>query len=279
MAENALPTAETVLPIAVIGDVHGAVASLAHGAAHAFSAGVPALIQVGDYWRYESRYARNKVDRTLESLAGEAGLDPDEIHLYFCDGNHEHFDTLDPDAAQPVPLSDHVTYVPRGVAVTIAELRVGFCGGAESVDRARRTPGIHWWPEERMTKQQIDRALDMGPVDILITHDTSSGVFERLAERGGHPLGKLAFGKTEREAITEILAATQPKWHVHGHHHTWGLFSTTNGSVATTTVSLAADGRAGATALLGRDSSEAFPAPDRRAGPPHGLDLSVTPVK
>lgn len=278
MVVNAPPTAETVLPIAVIGDVHGAIAPLAHGAAHAFSAGVPTLIQVGDYWLYESRYARNKVDRTLQTLAAGAGLDPDEIHLYFCDGNHEHFDTLDPDASEPLTLSDHVTYIPRGVAVTIAEQRVGFCGGAESIDRARRTPGIHWWPEERMTKKQISRALAMGPVDILITHDTSAAVFGRLAERSTHAIGKLSFGETEREAITEIIAATQPTWHVHGHHHTWGLFSTTNESIATTTVSLAADGRAGATALLGRESAEVYPAPDRRTGPPHGLDLSVTPV-
>lgn len=220
MPRNAELAAQTPSPIAVIGDVHGAVASLAHGAAHAFAAGVTNLIQVGDYWLYESRDARIKVDRMLTTLGTEAGLDPADIHLHFCDGNHEHFGTLDPDAHEPVEISEHVTYVPRGVAVTIAGRRVGFCGGAESVDRARRTPGVHWWPEERMTESQIARALATGPVDMLITHDTSEAIFDQLSERSSHAMGKLRFGERERAAVSEILAATKPRWHAHGHHHT-----------------------------------------------------------
>lgn len=138
MTVDAPDTAENLETFAVIGDVHGRVDSLARGAAHAFAAGVTTLIQVGDYWLYGSKYARSKVDRAIASAATEAGIDPGAVRMYFCDGNHENFDVLDPDADEPVAISERVTYVPRGVALDIARRRVGFSGGAESIDRARR---------------------------------------------------------------------------------------------------------------------------------------------
>lgn len=281
MVDATSSAAGPLVPFAVIGDVHGRINSLARGAAHAFSAEVSHLVQVGDYWLYETRYARMKVDRTLASLAVEAGLDPGGVRLYFCDGNHEHFGILDPNADQPVELSEHVTYVPRGLALSIEDWRVGFCGGAESIDRARRTAGTSWWPDERMTDTQIARATAMGPVDVLVTHDTSTAVFDQLVTHSAHARGKHAFGDRERGAIDAILTATTPAWHVHGHHHIWGLFHTTRGANAgkgTTTVSLAADARPGAAALLGADTATVYPAPGRLAGQPHGVDLTVTPL-
>lgn len=279
MLDNTPAAPGPLLPFAVIGDVHGRVESLAQGAAHAFDAGVSRLIQVGDYWLYESRYARLKVDRTLAALASGAGLDPASVELFFCDGNHEHFDVLDPDSSDPVVISEHVTYVPRGVAIDIAGYRVGFCGGAESIDRARRTAGVSWWPEERMSAAQIRRATNMGPLDVLITHDTSTAVFDQLTERSNHAWGKQTFGERERTAIDEILEATQPAWHAHGHHHTWGLFRTSPDSgTGTTTVSLAADARPGAAALLGRNSGAVHPSTGHRTCTECDLDLEVTPL-
>ena len=234
---------------------------------------------MGDYWLTETRYARDKVDRMLTLLARNAGVDPDEALLYFCDGNHEHFGTLDPDADAPVQISDHVIYVPRGTAIDISGVRVGFCGGAESIDREYRTEGVSWWPEERMTPGQIARAQAMGPLDVLVTHDTSTAVFDALAARGGHASAKLRFGETERRAIDGMLAASHPAWHVHGHHHTWGLFRTEHAAGGpTTTVSLASDGRAGSVAVLGGDGT-VHTFDGRLGGSTAALDRSVEQVQ
>ena len=248
------------LPFTIVGDVHGNLATLHHAAVATLRAGLTTMIQVGDFWCYEPRDLR-KADRMLDHLAGQFDIYPEDLQLYFCDGNHENFDILNPDATEPVTLGDHFTYIPRGLATTIHGTRVGFLGGAESIDKDLRLHGRDWWPEETMTYHQIQRALDMGPVDILITHDTTLQVFEALAAAKGHAADKNLIGLQERHAIGEVLQATQPRWLLHGHHHTFGVYQKDD----TTVVALAADGQAGAVVTLDHDGA-VTPLPEIRAG-------------
>lgn len=234
------------LPFAVVGDVHGRLDTLDFAVSRALKLGLTNIIQVGDYWCYSSTRDRAKVDRILDRHARTYGMKPGDVHLWFCDGNHENFDNLNPDADAPVELSDNMTYMPRGTTTVIGGVTVGFLGGAESLDKDRRVEGISWWPAENITYTQAHRALSMGPIDVLITHDTTPEVYSSLKGLSHPAYSKSEAGHAEREAIQAVVSKLQPRWLVHGHHHTWAVHQQGN----TRVVSLSADGEAGTVASL-----------------------------
>ena len=234
------------LPFLVAGDVHGSPAHLQHAATHALRNGITTILQVGDFWLYDDERLRIKVDRMLGNAAKQHGHDPEDLRVYFCDGNHENYNVLDPRAGGPVHLSRNVTYMPRGTTLELHGHKVGFLGGAASIDRDWRTEGVSWWPEERMSHADIERALNMGALDVLVTHEAPTPVFDSLKRYYRHSAGKTGDGHAEREAVQAVMAATSPAWLVHGHHHAWGSHRLDG----TTVVSLAADVDAGHCALL-----------------------------
>lgn len=271
------PPAEEILPFSVVGDVHGSLPALQHAVSRTLRAGLRTLVQVGDFWLYENAVVLHKLDRMVATIARNSGLSPGEFQIYFADGNHEDFDVLDPDADEPVRMSEHLTYVPRGLSLEIEGTKVGFLGGAESIDRDARTHGSDWWPAERMTYGQFLRAYEeMGEVDVLITHDTTHSVFRALAARSGHAEAKVEVGHFERESIGEVISKVRPRWHVHGHHHTFGVFD--HEAAGTRTLSLSSDARVGAGAVLGRHdlSLTAF---DGRLGRGVRMNLDLNPVR
>lgn len=275
MSDIEFPPTEELLPFSVVGDVHGRLSTLQHAVSRTLRVGLSTLIQVGDFWLYDDQRALDKLDRMVASLAGNKGLSPGEFQIIFADGNHENFDVLDPDADGPVRMSESLTYVPRGIALDVEGVRVGFFGGAESVDREHRTPGFDWWPQERVTYGQYLRAAQMGPVDVLITHDTSLEVYAALAQRSGHAAGKVEFGRSEREMISDLLSDLGPDWHVHGHHHTFGVFD--HGD-RTRTVALASDFQPGMGAVLPRKGQTLYPFDGRMGQSSARLPMDPIPV-
>lgn len=253
-----------ILPIAFIGDVHESIDNLEHAVAGVLRPGVTTLIQVGDYNLYSTSREKSEVDEMFCDMARSRGIDPDAVQMLFIDGNRDRHNLLDHDAAGPVRFSRHVTYVPRGVAMTLHGYRIGFLGGAASPDNPDNVIGENTFPEqENISHAQWSRAMDMGVVDILVTHDATSEVFEELARIPGflrYP-GKIV-GQMDRDAITMVLEEVCPRWHVHGHYHRYGVSSRElNGFPSqVTTVGLGACGGHGCSALLVEDGSEALPA-------------------
>jgi hypothetical protein len=210
--------------IAFIGDVHGRTDAFEYTAAQVLNRGCTTLVQVGDFWMYDSPKLVEKLSRVLTRICPE-GIAPESIDYRFIDGNHENFDVLDVDAASPVPYGDVVTYMPRGTRATLAGASLLFFGGASSVDRAWRTEGKTWWPDESITEQQSRRAVveaARGPVDILVTHDTTTAAFEELASTSAHARikGLDPTANTDRAWIDEVAGAAEPRFQIHGHHHT-----------------------------------------------------------
>ena len=72
-------------------------------------------------------------------------------------------------------IDNHIFHVLRGEIMTL-EGKTFFClGGACSIDKALRTPHVSWWPDEEITRHDIDNAianLDKvnNKVDYVITH-------------------------------------------------------------------------------------------------------------
>lgn len=114
-------------------------------------------------------------------------LDKKPFTTLFVDGNHENFDMLE---SMPVEqwhggavhrVNDSVIHLMRGQVFDIAG-RSFFCmGGARSVDKARRTPHISWWPQEIPSPEERDAAraaLDARgwQVDYVLTHCAARNV-------------------------------------------------------------------------------------------------------
>jgi hypothetical protein len=99
-----------------------------------------------------------------------------------------------------------------------------FVGGAISIDRLDRKPGITWWPEEEMVlKEEL-----AGKADVLVTHTGPSWTTpppNNLLDL--YIQAEIAIGtKTlRRELLDEqvrheqLFELVQPKQWYHGHHH------------------------------------------------------------
>lgn len=125
--------------------------------------------------------------------------------IYFIRGNHEDFAWLDQlvintnSGTAPVDPFDLFRYVPDGSLLQWGGIRFAFLGGVE----------------ERTDRAAIDRKhyqslLTLGEkaIDILVTHQGPYGSsLSRQGEIYGSPL------------ISNLLAHTQPKFHVAGHAH------------------------------------------------------------
>lgn len=241
--------------IAFVGDIHGKPAAFEHTLATALNRGVTSIIQVGDFWIYDEPKEPVKLERIIARVCRDADMDPDLVDYRFIDGNHENFDWLTPDATGPVAISEHVTYMPRGTRDRLAGAELLFCGGASSADREYRTEGQSWWPAENITDTQLTRALtaaDAGPVDVMVTHETITAVFDELCVTGGHARDKLgdAAGELNMAKLDHLVAAACPRALVHGHHHT------SHASVhdGVRVVSLSLETRVGSVAILDTDS-------------------------
>lgn len=213
--------------IAFVGDLHGKLAAFEHTAAQALNRGCTTIIQVGDFWIYDGPKELPKLQRVLRRICPD-GIKLSDIDYRFIDGNHENFDVINPDAAGPVQMSDNVTYMPRGSRARLAGVELLFLGGASSIDKHWRTEGLNWWPAENITEAQADRAItaatdpDQPPVDILVTHETTTEAFTALARGSEHAQDKAGepAGETNRAHHTRVRDAAAPRVHVHGHHHT-----------------------------------------------------------
>lgn len=169
------------------------------------------IVQVGDfgYWPHLSDYHRR-----VSSMAQRA-----RTPIYWLDGNHENFDALevavDVDADEPQGMLPDLWYLPRGCTWAWDGCRFMSLGGAYSIDKSSRTEGYSWWPQETLTRAQVERAMDRGPVDVLLTHDTPEGVCPIVdSNYKGDDISR-----GNRKAVSAVADAVTPRLVVHGHYH------------------------------------------------------------
>lgn len=252
-----------LLPLAFIGDIHwDGLDHLRHALA-GIEGTVQTFIQVGDFALYNTPQILAAVDEMLRWHAASRGVDPDRSQLLFIDGNRDWHDLLAHDAPGPVRLSPHVTYIPRGVALTLHGIRVGFLGGATSPSRPTDREGVNRWAQESITCDQWYRAMDMGPVDILVTHEAIPAVFDAIKASGALRHSGQAFGQMDRDAVEAVVDEVRPLLHVHGHYHHFAQFGPDlpGGIRGVRTLGLGGVSSYGCSATVTSDLRAAFPSP------------------
>jgi len=207
--------------IGVAGDWHGNTAWAA-GAIEEMSGLLPdngprLIVHLGDFGIRSVPSGQDYLSRL------EAALRDAAAELWFVDGNHEDFSQLarlrpGPDGREQV--TERIWHLPRGHRWRWGERHWLALGGAVSLDRAYRTPGTDWWPEEEITLRQAAAVIEAGPADVMVTHDCPAGV-----EHSFPPLppwwsaADLRRNDTHRSLLREIVLAVRPRWLMHGHLH------------------------------------------------------------
>ena len=111
--------------------------------------------------------------------------------VLFIDGNHENFDRLISNEFKKVnmfnnevkQISDSVFYLQRGHVYEINGKSFFVMGGATSIDKNSRVPGISWWSQEIPTTFEFEFGLDQlvrydNKVDYILGHTTSLNYIE-----------------------------------------------------------------------------------------------------
>jgi Icc-related predicted phosphoesterase len=199
--------------IYVLGDLHGDWIKLHNIQEHLNTDDV--IIQVGDFGIYE---------RELNNLAIEF---PNGFpcKVYVIDGNHEDFNIINAWSKDELTeFHKNFFYVPRGYVMEIEGKLFGFLGGAESIDKAWRTPGVDWFAEERVSQDDVDKLhknVDGRELDVLVAHCPPQFVnqanFPRLRESDW----ELPLGWIDESAwkVSKAYWAVKPKMMYCGHMH------------------------------------------------------------
>lgn len=117
----------------------------------------------------------------------------------------------------------NVIFCDDGATMKMGGIRVGFVGGAVSVDKGHRRAYIDWFPEEVISDRKLDRILkNMKPCQVLFTHDGPSDIdINKLCGSSKFKISQ----KLEQESLThrykikQISDMVKPQLHIHGHYH------------------------------------------------------------
>lgn len=204
------------------GDWHGSIPQGYRGILTAVKEGSNTVVQLGDFGIWPGQGGVNYLDRL------ELELRLNRVTLYFVDGNHEDFTQLYEYPLRQDGLRQvrpHIMHLPRGHRWTWHGVSFLALGGAHSVDRPMRTPYASWWPEERITDDDVMRASQGGPVDIMVCHDSPASATNRVVdthvgrESPHWPDAELAASAQSREQLQRVVDAVTPLVLFHGHYH------------------------------------------------------------
>ena len=120
----------------------------------------------------------------------------------FIHGNHD----------DPYLCKELAGFIPDGTV----EGDVMFHGGAYSIDKSTRTPGLDWWPDEEASYADLVRFIgkyeEVKP-RMMVSHDCPDVITDEL-----FPF-KLPIGSRTRTAFSECFRIHQPEIWVFGHWH------------------------------------------------------------
>jgi len=133
--------------------------------------------------------------------------------LLWCDGNHEdHWELKKRESDEIEPGS---IYMASGSTYTLPYVRVMlYMGGANLIDKMRRTLGVDWFPDELITQSDFMN-LPECDVDIFITHTCPNELVHDLAKRY---IGKE--WEPSNHALSELWKIYKPDLWFFGHWHT-----------------------------------------------------------
>lgn len=198
------------MKVLVFGDWHGNTEWASYALNTLLPQHTPDLIlHVGDFGIWPNSDFLYMVEDILSSF---------NTHMWFIDGNHEYFPYITQyDSKYDGQVTPHIRHIKRGTLHTLGNSVVGFLGGAVSIDKFWRTPGVDYFEDERITLEDVKPLINIPDMDVLISHEApelppgapslpaSTWVLEESAEC--------------RQLVSTVLRTSRPTLNIHGHHH------------------------------------------------------------
>jgi Icc-related predicted phosphoesterase len=199
--------------IAFAGDWHANIHWALSAIKYAAEQGADVIVHLGDFgYRYNAEFLR----RVSKELAYRG------LHILFVDGNHEDFPILLRYRVHENglrKLTNQIYHLPRGFRWQWDGITFLALGGAYSVDRKWRVPGTSWWKEEELTPEDVQHAIDGGPVDIFVSHDCPTGVPIPDLNDDAFPFIELVRAEEHRTLVRQVVDEVCPRRIFHGHYH------------------------------------------------------------
>ena len=201
--------------VCVCGDTHGVFDEL-NMLMHSEEPDI--VIQTGDfgyYDRFDDRWSRAPTGNRIDAISK-----PANTKLYFVGGNHEHWLQLDnlvrhQKTPEPFEVRKNLFYCPTGSTLTLDDgTNILFMGGADSIDKAYRTPGVSWFSQEVLTEKHFYSLPDELQVDILVSHTCSSSELKDLM-KGQHIYNI----DPTWEVLEQTILKYKPSYHYFSHWH------------------------------------------------------------
>lgn len=215
---------------------------------------VKTLLHLGDF-NLTTNLPWTAYRRALVETMEETGIE----RILITPGNHDHWGQLSPrfgthpNAPYVLPKTQSISFLPPGYRFKIAGRSFLSFGGAASPDQERRIEGTNWWPSEEPTTADVDRALQGGTVDVMLSHEAVDGGTKRVDDIIAGPTNKLfterglAASARTRSKVTSVWTQVAPTILFHGHMHVQAEGHTKS---SRSVYSLAANNQAGNLGLL-----------------------------
>lgn len=143
------------------------------------------------------------------------------------DGNHENFDRLFSDEFETVPMfgdevkviSKNIYLMKRGHVYNVEDKKILTFGGGQSIDKARRMPGVSWWSQEIPNYEEEKTLFDNlekhnNRVDAIVTHATHSTFYTKIFGNGSYK-----FNDPLHKTLEEVRKRTLYDIWACGHYH------------------------------------------------------------
>lgn len=175
-----------------IGDIHGNIPRWAE-----IIDGVDASIQLGDFGHGFLRGGNRALAQGILS----------EGRHRFIRGNHD----------DPAECARHRGWIEDGHYDQ--EHDMFFLGGAWSIDRGIRTPGLNWWRDEELGLEELDHQINCyshAAPRIMVTHDAPERISYELFIKG---TCKAHYQTRTGQALQQMLDEHRPALWIFGHWH------------------------------------------------------------
>jgi predicted phosphodiesterase len=216
------PTLQAATHIGLIGDLHGDLGALLTISRSMRARGVDVLLALGDLglvWGGSDNWS-NRLSRLSKRLESRNQI------LYWVDGNHDdhrRLSTFPVDADGLRRLRGNIIHLPRGYRTVLRSGKTLLAlGGANSIDYETRVEGLTWWPEEAISKADLE-AVGQEHADIMVGHDAPLNLPSLdlvLAKKVAQWSSKgLEYAEHGRKQFHEAFLRSSPDLYVGGHYH------------------------------------------------------------
>lgn len=187
-----------------------------------YESGVKTIFQLGDFGIWHGKWG----DEYLGKLRAQLEACGD-MKIFVTLGNHENYDLIDQMEFDELGIKwprHNIGLLPRPFRFTQGGYEFLSLGGAPSINYEDLTQGKNWWPQEMISDDEVDLAVEGGSADIMFAHDAPENGTRVVQDIITHnPQGWSGAGtmyaRVGRDRMTRAVQAVQPQVFMHGHYH------------------------------------------------------------